>query len=55
MKNKKKNRAGLKIGFKYNPNTEDIDISFDINLEQETEYETDNQIESDEQLYLENE
>lgn len=55
MKNKKKNRAGLKIGFKYNPNTEDIDISFDINLEHETEYENDNLIEAEEQLYLEDE
>ena len=55
MFKKTKNKAGFKFGVKYNPNSEEIDFTLDINLEQENECDYQNQVDYDEQPLIEEE
>ena len=55
MFNKTKNKAGIKFGVKYNPNTEDVDFTLDLTYEQENVSQSDNQLDFDEQPLIEEE
>ena len=47
MFKKTKNKVGFKFDVKYNPNSEEIDFTLEINLEQENECDYENQVDYD--------